>query len=352
MEILKIISLLIFFVSLYFGMNYYVVHRIASIFNLNLNVILISAVLAVSYPITMFIDRFFHSTPTRILYYISNSYAGTLFVAVFILMFFELINLAYPIFSSSFIFGGILLLLISSISIFALVKGASININEVNINNFGKEMKVVQLSDVHVGTIRNSGFLNKIILKVNELKPDLVLITGDLVDGSGKLSEQTFKPLDNISAPTYFVMGNHEFYEGEKNVAKLLKDNHAKVLRDDFVEFNGVNIIGLDYSDDRTYVSKILPKIKHDRRKPTILVNHLPIGYEEARNQGVDLQLSGHTHAGQIFPFNLIVKLFFSRTRGLYSYDRFHLYVSPGTGTWGPPMRLGSENEITVLNLR
>ncbi|MFA6089803.1 MAG: metallophosphoesterase, partial [Candidatus Woesearchaeota archaeon] len=191
-----------------------------------------------------------------------------------------------------------------------------------------------------------------IIEKTNSLNPDVVVITGDFVDGSGKLSIKTFEQLNNIKAPTFMVMGNHEFYEGEQRVIDLLSETKVKVLRNESELIKGINIIGLDYSENKSYVAEHLKNIEFNNSKPTILLNHVPMGYEDAAKSGVKLQLSGHTHNGQIFPFTLLVKARFPKINGLYNIDNLSLYVSPGTGTWGPPMRLGSKNEITVLKLK
>ena len=238
------------------------------------------------------------------------------------------------------------------VSIYSIINASKIHVSEINIEHFGTDLRVVQLSDVHIGTVRNSEFLNRIIKKTNSLNPDIVVITGDLVDGSGKLSEETFEPLNKITAPTFIIMGNHEFYEGEQRVINMISGTKAKILRNQNYEINGVNIIGLDYSENKTYVADNLKSIKFNKSNPTILLNHVPLGYEDAEKSGIKLQLSGHTHNGQMFPFTLFVKIRFSKISGLYEIGKMKLYVSSGTGTWGPPMRLGSKNEITLINLR
>jgi uncharacterized protein len=259
--------------------------------------------------------------------------------------------LFYPLFRNQII-GIAVIVLVLILGTYAIVNASIIHIEEITVENFGQNLDVVQLSDVHIGTLRNSGFLNRIIRKTNSLNPDMVFITGDLVDGSGKLSKETFSPLNKLKASTYMVMGNHEFYEGENKVISYMVDANVTILRNKTVSEKGINIVGLDYSTDKEYIDKQLKKIMVNNSKPTILLNHVPVGYESAEKYGVDLMLSGHTHNGQIFPFTLFAKLFFPKINGMYEIGDMKLYVSSGTGTWGPPMRLGSRNKIVLLHLK
>lgn len=320
-------------------------------FGLTLKNLFIVLALSLLFPLTTLIDKLYHSFFTRILYIIACTWLWTVFFLFSIFVVIELINLIYPVFNNS-IFGILLLSLALIITIYALFNATSIKIEEVNIDNFGKELKIVHLSDIHIGSYHNSEYLEKVVQMTNELNPDLVLITGDLVDGSGKVSSLTFKPLSKLNANAFLINGNHEFYAGLDDVEIYLKDTNVTVLRNNISKIKGINIIGLEYTSDEKQVVKNLKSINYDKSKPTILLNHEPIGYEFASENGVNLQLSGHTHNGQIFPFTLLVKLRYSKIKGLYKIGNMSLYVSPGTGTWGPPMRLGSNNEITLINLK
>jgi len=351
MKYLHMMLFLIVFLSVYFGINYYSLHRMLGFFSITKNIWPIALCLTIFYPLTAFTDRMFHSLPTRMLYYIGSTWLGFIFMLFFLLLLAEIINIFYNVFSQTII-GWTILILALIVTGFSLFNVSTVSIKEIAIDDFGSEIKIVQLSDIHVGTIRNSGYLEKIINIVNSIEPDIVVITGDLVDGSGKLTNLTFSQLKKIKSPVYFSMGNHEYYEGVANVRKLLSENNVGVLQNEFETIKGINIVGMDYSESREYVSEHLPKINFSRELPSILLNHVPLGYEAAQKQGIRLQLSGHTHNGQVFPFSLLVKLFFPKNSGLYDLNGFYLYVSPGTGTWGPPMRLGSRNEITVFNLK
>jgi predicted MPP superfamily phosphohydrolase len=344
---------LIFIFLILFGMHYYVLAKILGFFVNTNKIWLYALILAAMYPLASIIDRTSHSGATIALYYAASVWIGIVFLAFFTILIFEAINIVYPVFDR-LIFAGIIIGIIVLVTIISVASAAQIKVKEVQIDNFGKDMTVVQLSDVHIGTIKNTAFLNRVVKKTNSLNPDIVVITGDLLDGSGKLNLDVLEPLNEINAPVYMIMGNHEFYEGEDRVIKLLNKTNVTVLRNDSVTVKGIEIIGLDYSENKTYVSKELEKIKINDSKPSILLNHVPIGYIDAKNAGIDLQLSGHTHAGQIFPFTLLVRAAFPKYRGLYTFEdsNFALYVSQGTGTWGPPMRLGSTGEITLLHLK
>ena len=141
-------------------------------------------------------------------------------------------------------------------------------------------------------------------------------------------------------------------YGGLENVFEVLKTTNINVLRNEMVEFEGLQIVGVGYSTQRNYLKTVLPGLKIDKSKPSLLMYHVPIEVEFANEAGIDLQISGHTHKGQIFPLNFFGKLVFPYFNGLYEYNGTQVYVSPGTGTWGPPMRSGSRSEITLINLK
>ena len=214
--------------------------------------------------------------------------------------------------------------------------------------------RIVQISDVHIGS-RRGGYLQRIVKRINQLEPDVVVITGDLVDSSS-VGHTELKCLRRLHARTLFTIGNHERYVDLDKVLSLLTNLGVESLRQQQVMAGEIRIIGIDDADAPTQVADKLPSIEcpgePDSEQYTVLLYHRPMGWDAAVEHGIDLMLSGHTHNGQIFPFNLLVKRQYNRIRGLYSDGDRHLYVSPGTGTWGPLMRLGSLNEITCIDLK
>jgi len=213
------------------------------------------------------------------------------------------------------------------ISIYALINAMTINIRKLKID-LGKKIRLVQWSDLHIGSVKGFGYLKRIIDKTNKLKPDILVITGDLFDSNVILKKDMMKIINRIKAPIYFVTGNHELYEGIDDVIKVLSRTKVKILRDESVNIKGIQFIGIDFSDDRKYLEKVLPTFKI--KKPSVLLMHSPDSVEYASRSGIDLMLSGHTHNGQIFPFNVFVRMFYRYVVGLHKIGNMFLNISPG----------------------
>ncbi len=238
-----------------------------------------------------------------------------------------------------------------AVSAYAIFNVTKLEVEEINIPLDVEEgIRAVQLSDVHLGPIRKERFVRGMVDKVVELNPDIVFITGDLFDGSSKLPDDILKDFNRIKSPVLFVMGNHDFYQGRDEISNFTESTPIDILYGVF-NFKGIQVVGVPFSFERGYLKEALKKIEFDVEKPTILLYHLPIEFKTAKDAGVDLQLTGHTHAGQFFPFNYLVRLPFPLVKGLYGDQGGYLYVSQGTGTLGPPMRLGSRCEITLINI-
>jgi len=219
--------------------------------------------------------------------------------------------------------------------------------------------RIVQISDIHVGPTIGLNFVRSVVDRVNALKPDLVAITGDLVDGTVLQLERHTAPLKDLRARdgVFFVTGNHEYYVGDVDEwLAWLRGIGIKPLRNERVTIRkGFDLAGTDDISARGGDhGQDIPKALKDRKteKPVILLAHQPRSFKEAANLGVDLQISGHTHGGQIYPFKYIVGLFEPYLAGLYRKGDSQIYVSRGTGYWGPPMRLGAPAEITEIELR
>lgn len=211
-------------------------------------------------------------------------------------------------------------------------------------------LRIVQISDVHIGS-RGIGFLERVVKATNEQQPDLVLITGDLVDMDG-VAESELVALSQIQAPCYYIIGNHERYIDLEDVLHHIEAQGIHILRNETATWGPLQLLGIDDAESKRQVKRVLPSLSLDPERFRLLMYHRPDGFEFAASTGIDLMLCGHTHNGQIIPFNFLVKRAFPRIQGLYHHGHGRLYVSPGTGTWGPTMRLGSRNEITVLELQ
>ncbi|MFT4797146.1 MAG: putative MPP superfamily phosphohydrolase [Sulfitobacter sp.] len=209
-------------------------------------------------------------------------------------------------------------------------------------------VRFMQITDVHIGS-RSKGFLDKVISRINREKPDFLCITGDFIDASG-VPESELVALKSVIGPIYYCIGNHEKYEDLDEILARLKNLGVHVLRDAaMMHRHDLQVIGIDDMEDPLQVEKQLRHIDLNPDAFKLLLYHRPRGLEAACEHNIELTLSGHTHNGQIFPFNLIVSRVFERIKGMYQLGEARQYVSQGTGTWGPVMRLGTLSEITLF---
>jgi predicted MPP superfamily phosphohydrolase len=223
-------------------------------------------------------------------------------------------------------------------------------------------IRIVQVSDVHLGLLVGKRRLGAILERVREARPDLLVATGDMLDAVGDHLEPLAAMWRDVTPRLgkYAVTGNHEYYTGIPGAIAFLEGAGFRVLRDEALVIPGVaNIIGKEYRAPGGLAgapARFRPLAElvreGDQGLFTVLLNHLPIGFEEeAAPLGVGLQLSGHTHDGQMFPFRWLVRLSFRHIAGLYRHGDSLLYVSRGTGTWGPPLRFLAPPEVTLIEL-
>lgn len=231
------------------------------------------------------------------------------------------------------------------------VKNISVNLKGLPANWQGK--KIVQISDIHLGSIYGPGFLRKQIAKVNALNPDLVVITGDLFDGNGDRLPEFGKELLNLKAKegVIFVSGNHDVYLGLDKIGPLLKNANIKFLRDEMINLNGLEIIGFDFTkfagDD---TMRTIKNLSSNTGLARLLLNHTPTDIPLAKSLKVNLQLSGHSHRGQMFPMSLLTRMLYGKYQyGLHSEGSFNIYTSSGLGSWGPPVRTFNPAEIVSI---
>ncbi|MGO8968208.1 MAG: metallophosphoesterase [Myxococcaceae bacterium] len=222
--------------------------------------------------------------------------------------------------------------------------------------------RIVQMSDVHLGDVLGRPFLEELVRRCNALRPDLVAVTGDLVDGTVQHLGPTVSALSGLRSRegTFFVMGNHEYYAGDREWAEALSGMGIQVLRNRYLTLGDaggrLDVVGVD-----DYGQRDVPNGRgydleaalagRDAGRAAVLLAHQPRGVEAALDRGIGLQLSGHTHGGQLFPITLVVDAAYRYSAGLYPVGEGHVYVSRGTGFWGPPMRIGSPSEITSVTL-
>jgi predicted MPP superfamily phosphohydrolase len=218
-----------------------------------------------------------------------------------------------------------------------------------------ERLNIVMVSDIHLSSIWRDGHLKKIAAKINSLKPDLVLLPGDIVDMDVPQSEQEkmVVTLQAIQAPwgVFAVTGNHEYYAGAAKAIAYLSKAKVRVLQDEWVKIDkALYLVGRKdrsaarMGDERKSLGEIMHGV--DKSLPLILMDHQPFHLEEAEQNGIDLQVSGHTHAGQLFPLTLINKGIYEQYWGYWRRGKTQYYISCGVGTWGIPVRTGSISEI------
>jgi len=338
-----------------------------------------------SFPIALLADRILPLKYSFPLLWLSYFWIGVMMLLFFLLFSIDIIKIVIYIFQKltmageeianperrEFVSG----LIASAASTIVLISsGIGVNnyysnavVKKFNVSLKGlpealKGFKIVQISDLHIGQMMTKKTLEQIVDQVNSLKPDLIAITGDLADGSTAKLLNEANPLKNLKAEKgiYFVTGNHEYYSGvedwtlaiDKMGIKVLNNENIKIRREDdyfylagVTDHDGKNF-GREHASD---FKKALSGLENGKKK--ILLAHQPIAVQKASEYGTDLVLAGHTHGGQIWPFNYLVYLQQPYLKGFYEYNGTKLYVNQGTGCWGPPVRLGSKNEITQIIL-
>jgi uncharacterized protein len=210
------------------------------------------------------------------------------------------------------------------------------------------------VSDLHLGHVRNTGFLRRIVRKLSQLRPDVLFIPGDMYDGTPVDFPSLSKLWTEFSSPlgAYFITGNHEQFTSPAKYLDAVRQSGIRVLENEKVVLDGLQIVGVGDHDSANVerFRSILRQVALDRNVASVLLVHNPHHLPVAAEAGISLQLSGHTHRGQYFPFTAIVRRMYGQfAYGLNRFGDLTVYTSCGVGTWGPPMRLGSNPEIVLI---
>jgi len=210
------------------------------------------------------------------------------------------------------------------------------------------------ISDIHLGHVRNRSFLRRLVARILREEPDAIFVAGDLYDGTAIDARRAAEPLNKLVAPqgVYFVAGNHEQFGDDSKYLNAITAAGVRVLSNEKVEVDGLQIIGVPYRNatQNGQLASVLHAIGLDRDRASILLTHAPDHPEIAEAAGVSLQLSGHTHLGQFFPWSWMARRIYRQfVYGLSRIGKMQVFTSSGAGTWGPPLRLGSNPEIVML---
>ncbi len=368
-HVFSFILLLAALVAVLFASHFFLYYSLVHFFKIvnpgiNTALAVILILLAVSFIVSSLLAHWRENIITRTFYFASGIWLGLLINLLIALFFAWVIWGAVRLSHISLdpaIIAAVAVLFAIGYSIWGIYNAYNPVVTEIkvkidNLPTYWQGKKVVQISDIHLGHIFDKKYLKQIVDQVNSLEPEAVFITGDLFDGMDGRLDTHVEPIDNINASSgsYFVTGNHEIYYGIERATEILSKTKVKILSDEAVEVEGLRIVGLSYADrfaSRDLTKIILNKIGNEPQMPTILLYHSPDQIDEIKSLGiVDLHLVGHTHAGQLFPFNYITKMIYmGYDYGLHQDGKYSLYTTSGVGSWGPTMRTGNKAEIVLI---
>lgn len=315
-----------------------------------------------SFILASFMSRYSDSLFSKTFYLISASWFGFLSYLLLVAVLYSIILIIFHFISPNFSvlwIGKILFCLSIILGVYGLYNAQKIIVTKVNISipnlpESWKGRKAVFVSDIHFGPIYSEGTAREISKKIAELNPDIIFNGGDVYDGVDGDAETPALLLADYKPYLghYFVTGNHEEYGNKLGYLDAMKKAGIKILNNESVVVEGVNIVGVDFSttSNKEDFKNILDSISLDLKNPSILLKHVPFDLDIADKSGIDLQLSGHTHRGQAFPLNFISDhVYEGYDYGLKNFNKMQVLVTDGVGTWGPPMRVGTHSEIVLI---
>jgi predicted MPP superfamily phosphohydrolase len=341
-----------FFFSMALLINLYVFLHMSTMFALEQNIWfwLLLLLSSASFFFTVYLES--SNILSKIAVVTVSLWMGIVVIALFMLFGYDILRLFVPL--NPLKAGWTVVLMTATLTIGGIANALFVRTRteEMSSKKLKRDLKIVHLSDFHLGPIHGAGYFARVMKRVNAMKPDLILITGDLLDSTERHTSLSFEVLNEVDAPVFMSAGNHEFYVGLEAVTKVIDQYKITMIRNGTIDRDDVQIIGIDNYGLKKDFEKILRGVRVDRHRFTVLMHHQPIGVEEVGKKGVDLMLAGHTHGGQLFMFTLMARLIWKYPGGFYKLNGLRLNTSTGTGTWGPPIRLGTNNEITLIKVK
>jgi predicted MPP superfamily phosphohydrolase len=332
--------------------GYYAMFRVFGVFGLAKGVWFWLAVVAaaVLFIAGMGLSAISDNPGHRPLNIVLGIWTGFYLILIFLLMFHDLIGLFYR-WPDGRLTGAALFALAAVLSGAGAVNALFIRRRLVKLPGpkFEKPLRIVHLSDLHLGPVHSLAYFERLVDRTNREDPDLVLVTGDFIDG--RLTDEMFAPINGLKAPVYFTMGNHEEYAGMEEFLAHLSRTKAVPLCNRKVEFGNIILAGIGFDWSVGGLGKMVSKVAPAGGKYSILMSHGPPAFDAARKAGFDLTLSGHTHGGQFWPFSMFGRLLVRYRAGLYEREGKRLFVTTGAGTWGPPLRLGTSSEMAIIEI-
>jgi predicted MPP superfamily phosphohydrolase len=368
--------------AIYAAVNYYIFIRgwqaLPRGSSLRTYYLVIFLIVALSFIAGRIFERVYLSCWSDILVWIGSFWLAAMlyfFIIVVLLDEIRLINHFFPFFPATvianyakakFLTTGIAAGLVFVIILIAFINASTPRIRNLDLSlakssTQSRQLTLVAVSDIHLGTLVGKGRLNHLVERINQLNPDIVVLAGDIVDEdlAPVIRENLGATLSNIKSRygVYAITGNHEYYGGVESAVKYMQAHGITVLRDSTVKIdNALYLIGRDDREKkritgfpRQSLDSLLTDL--DPALPKILLDHQPFNLAEVTRAGIDLQLSGHTHHGQLWPLSYFTRLIYEISTGYRKIENTHFYVSTGFGTWGPPTRLGNRPEIVQIKL-
>ena len=348
------------FLSIFIGMHYYVLSRILTGLcvagSIALGMKLLFLFGAVSFIGSEFLTHRFATYALKPFYVFGNIWLGMLAIGVTVFFIADIARLFVhaPAFRYQATAASIIItILLTGYSLITVARGP--RVKEISISSprltTSVPVTIVQLTDMHLNLLTAAGWLENVVKKTDALQPDIIVITGDLIENDITKRPDLCALLRQLRAKhgVYAISGNHEYYAGMEVFAAVARETGIIDIDNQTVATgDGIELIGIsDNPSDPPYLSTIV----QSSTTLAILLSHRPDIFDFARTKGITLQLSGHTHAGQVPPMDAIVQFFFKYPEGLYEKDGATLYTNPGTGWWGPPMRLFSRCTIAKIML-
>ncbi len=321
---------------------------------------IIGSIAAISFVAASLIAFYYNTLVTRIIYTTASVWLGIVLYALMAsALYWGILFLAPGLQPHQKTIGMVLLIGAVGISVYGFINAQTIRITQIKIPlpslpAAWQGKKAVWISDIHLGQVHGREFADTIVKKIQTLQPDIVFIGGDLYDGVTVQEHHVIEPFAQLHAPwgVYFITGNHEEFRDPEPYLKAIRAAGIRILSNEMVNVAGVQIIGVDYrnTDTNKKFKEVLTHLAYDPHQPNILLKHVPLELRTAQEAGFNVQLSGHTHRAQVFPFNLLTAALYHRfDYGLHRHGPMWVYTSDGVGTWGPPMRIGSGAEIVLI---
>ena len=350
----KLLIAVLFFTAIIYGSQLFIisVHQWLSEQELNTTNYMLPIYIILFFMISILLSLNISETLYSYVYILLGLYLGYILIAFQIAVLCRIILSFITVESST----GLLLLYFTPliICLYGIVHAKITKKEEINFKypGYNSKIKILHLSDIHLGAIHQKNSILRIVKEIQEIEPDIVVITGDMADGSLKVKPDWLMPFDNIVTPILYVTGNHEEMNPKNDMLEAVAATHIKHIgKHETFKFKGVNFIGEDFGHDLT---KCLNDVRQEPGVPNVLLYHVPnLKPEDLGKYNIFLMLAGHTHGGQIFPLQIMAYLTNACFSGLYSDEtkKHHVYVTDGVNNAVAPMRIGSDRVFPIITI-